>query len=86
MAADRGGHGEGQHDQGCVAMPAAPGAGLVVVEADLAIRASPNSGRIRAPAAMTPTAPPSPQPMPPTSHDLPIMVAHRSRTPTPAQL
>ena len=30
---DGGGHGEDQHDQGDVAMPAVPGAGLVVVEA-----------------------------------------------------
>ena len=35
MVADRRGHGESQHDQGCVAMPAVPGAGLVVVEAEL---------------------------------------------------
>ena len=35
VMSDRGGHGEGQHDQGDVAMPAVPGAGLVVVEAEL---------------------------------------------------
>ena len=35
--ADGGGHGEGQHDQGDMAMPAVPGAGLVVVEAKLVL-------------------------------------------------
>ena len=35
--ADGGGHGEGEHDQGDVAMPAVPGAGLVVVEAELVL-------------------------------------------------
>jgi len=34
---DGGGHGEGQHDQGDVAMPAVPGAGLVVVEAEFVL-------------------------------------------------
>ena len=34
---DGGGHGEGQHDQSDVAMPAVPGAGLVVVEAELVL-------------------------------------------------
>ena len=34
---DRRGHGEGQHDQGDMAMPAVPGAGLVVVEAELVL-------------------------------------------------
>lgn len=34
---DRGGHGEGQHDQSDVAMPAVPRAGLVVVEAQLVL-------------------------------------------------
>ena len=34
---DRGHHGEGQHDERDVAMPAVPGAGLVVIEAELVL-------------------------------------------------
>jgi hypothetical protein len=37
VMSDGGGHGEGQHDQGDVAMPAVPGAGFVVVEAELVL-------------------------------------------------
>lgn len=33
VVADGGGHGECQHDQGDVPMPAVPGAGLIVIEA-----------------------------------------------------
>src|SRR5476649_1610531 len=37
VMSDGGGHGEGQHDQSDVAMPAVPGAGLVVVEAEFVL-------------------------------------------------
>ena len=38
VVADGGQHGEGQHDERDVAVPAVPGAGLVVVEAELVLR------------------------------------------------
>ncbi len=37
MVSDGGGHGEGQHDQGDVAMPVVPGTRLVVVKAELVL-------------------------------------------------
>ena len=37
MVADGGGHGECQHDQGDVPMPAVPGAGLIVIEAEFVL-------------------------------------------------
>ena len=37
MVADGGQHGEGKHDQRDVAMPAVPGTGLVVVEAEFVL-------------------------------------------------
>ena len=37
MMADRGEHGEGQHDQRDVAVPVVPGAGLVVVETEFVL-------------------------------------------------
>ena len=37
VVSDGGGHGEGQHNQGDVAMPAVPGTRLVVVKAELVL-------------------------------------------------
>ena len=38
MMADRGHHGEGEHDQRDMTVPTVPGAGLVVVEAEFILR------------------------------------------------
>ena len=38
MMSDRGHHGEGEHDEADMSVPAVPGAGLVVVEAQFILR------------------------------------------------